>query len=122
MEKRNFQESPERQGPEVFKWVFSVLGVHGISDIISTNKPLVFFLKGPLGSGKTEFVKSAFSFLGGESTQIQSPTFLKVIEHEILDVGRVIHADFYRVESASEFEKIGFLESIASVILFTIQF
>jgi tRNA threonylcarbamoyl adenosine modification protein YjeE len=96
---------PSRQGPGVFEWIES-------QKFNLTKSPVIFLLKGPLGSGKTEFVKSAFSYLGGHAQQIQSPTFLKVIEHDIRGVGKIVHADFYRCESVEDLKKINFLESI----------
>lgn len=69
---------------------------------------LVVALHGPLGAGKTEFVKGLASGLGcGEV--VSSPTF--AIAHEYSD-GRLplYHLDFYRLESPEEVVTIGFEE------------
>ena len=63
-------------------------------------------LEGPLGAGKTRLAEGIARGLGvGEEQRIPSPTFTLVNEH----AGRVplIHADFYRLDSADELEGLG---------------
>lgn len=72
----------------------------------------VVFLEGPLGAGKTFFVRGVCRALGVPSRlPIQSPTFALVNEHE----GRVpiVHADLYRLGDASELEELGLRELFA---------
>ena len=54
--------------------------------------PAVIVLSGPVGAGKTTFTKH---FIGNDETQ--SPTYSLVNE-----VNDFVHADFYRLKSASE--------------------
>ena len=64
-------------------------------------------LVGPLGSGKTNFVKGVAVGLGAEDSRaVNSPTFVIVNEY----TGRldVYHIDAYRINSADEFEMLGF--------------
>ena len=63
-------------------------------------------LEGPLGAGKSRFVEGLARGLGVDpARRIPSPTFTLVNEHE----GRLllVHADFYRLESAAELEQLG---------------
>ena len=68
----------------------------------------VVALIGPLGSGKTHFIKGVVAGIGAEesSKNVTSPTFVIVNEYS----GRldIYHVDAYRLNSVSEFEMIGF--------------
>lgn len=66
-------------------------------------------LDGPMGAGKTHFVRGLVSGLGGDAGAVSSPTFvlLNVYEGGRL---RVYHLDAYRVGGAEDFEAIGFAE------------
>lgn len=75
----------------------------------------ILALSGDLGSGKTAFVKALASALGIKET-ITSPTF--VIEQIYLlpdgsAFDRLIHIDAYRLEKASELERLGWSEIVA---------
>jgi len=71
----------------------------------------VVFLEGPLGAGKTFFVRAACRALGVPSRlPIQSPTFALVHEHDARV--RVLHADLYRLGDASELDEIGLREQL----------
>ena len=58
----------------------------------------VVFLKGPLGVGKTRFVKGFAKSLGFEG-QVKSPTFNLVLLYD--SDPPILHSDLYRVQSAS---------------------
>lgn len=69
----------------------------------------VIALKGPLGSGKTHFVKGIARGLDAHSSEpVNSPTFVLVNEY----FGRLemYHIDAYRIETSEEFEMLGFDE------------
>ena len=67
----------------------------------------IFAICGPLGSGKTQFVKGVAKGAGSEDVhRVNSPTFVIVNEYS----GRldIYHIDAYRLNTISEFEMIGF--------------
>ena len=70
---------------------------------------LILALMGPLGAGKTVFVKGLAEGLGVDPARVTSPTF--VIANEYPAPGRLLaHVDLYRIESAQELEATGFLD------------
>ena len=69
----------------------------------------VVALRGPLGAGKTEFVKGVAAGLGvADDQRVASPTFVLVREY----VGRLtlFHIDAYRLSGASDLADLGFDE------------
>jgi tRNA threonylcarbamoyladenosine biosynthesis protein TsaE len=69
----------------------------------------IVFLEGPLGAGKTVFVKGMASGLGLETRKVHSPSFL--LMH---DYGGLIHVDCYRLQTArmSDLREAGILEAL----------
>ena len=64
-------------------------------------------LCGPLGSGKTHFIKGVAEGAGATSREsVTSPTFVLVNQYS----GRldIYHIDAYRLDSIAEFEMLGF--------------
>ena len=74
---------------------------------------LVIALVGPLGAGKTVFVKGLAEGLDVDEGLFSSPSF--VIANELKTPGgiRLVHADLYRVESEGELESAGWLDWLA---------
>lgn len=71
----------------------------------------VVVLDGPLGAGKTFFVRAVCRALGVPSEEpIQSPTFALVHEHPGGRVA-VVHADLYRLGHSGELEALGLDEA-----------
>jgi tRNA threonylcarbamoyl adenosine modification protein YjeE len=105
---------PDLQGPTVLKKIQSQIDK-------ATVFPVVLFLKGPLGIGKTQFVKSFFAAFGGQQSDVQSPTFLKVLEYKNNAQKILVHADLYRVDKIEELERIGFLESLENASVVAIE-
>lgn len=64
----------------------------------------IIFLKGPLGSGKTTFVKGIARGLGMKEEEIKSPSFLIIHSYE-----KLIHIDLYRLQNSGfdQLEDIG---------------
>jgi len=72
----------------------------------SLKKGDLVILDGDLGSGKTCLV-SGFLKHYGKETEIQSPTFTIVNEHNLKDDLTLFHFDVYRLEDEDEFLAIG---------------
>ena len=69
----------------------------------------VFGICGPLGSGKTQLIKGIAAGAGaGPGEQVTSPTFVLVNEYEGARGLTIYHIDAYRLNSAAEFEMLGF--------------
>jgi tRNA threonylcarbamoyladenosine biosynthesis protein TsaE len=83
-----------------------------VREVLSRGENLLLALRGPLGAGKTTFTKELLDELGFESSQVQSPTFLKLLEYEVKGQGLVLHLDGYRIDEPGDYEKLG-LESYA---------
>jgi tRNA threonylcarbamoyladenosine biosynthesis protein TsaE len=66
-------------------------------------------LDGPLGAGKTQFVRGLAAGLGANPRSVSSPTFVLL---NIYRGGRVplFHLDAYRVAGGDDLESIGFSE------------
>ena len=69
-------------------------------------------LRGPLGAGKTTFVRHLLHALGVPG-RIKSPTYA-VMEPYDLPSGAIWHFDFYRFNDAQEWEDAGFRDVYAS--------
>jgi len=71
----------------------------------------VLALVGPLGAGKTVFVKGLAAGLGFRPRDVVSPTF--TIVHEHAGTVPLFHADLYRLEGPAEVAGIGLEEYAA---------
>ena len=70
-------------------------------------RPTVVLLDGPLGSGKTQFVKWCVVELGGGERDVVSPTFA-IHQSYACTAGAVDHLDLYRLTSDVDLESTGF--------------
>lgn len=68
-------------------------------------------LEGPLGAGKTTFVRHLLRALGVQG-RIKSPTYAVLEPYEIQGLA-ISHFDFYRFSDAREWEDAGFRELFA---------
>ena len=66
-----------------------------------------FILSGPMGAGKTTFVKSLCRALDIKDV-ISSPTYAIMNEYHRQDGDPVFHFDFYRIRSESEAYDLGY--------------
>jgi tRNA threonylcarbamoyladenosine biosynthesis protein TsaE len=68
----------------------------------------VVILSGPLGAGKTVFVRGLAEGLGLDPRDVHSPSFTIVSEHGPGPGGwRLVHVDLYRVDDPAEIEDLG---------------
>jgi tRNA threonylcarbamoyladenosine biosynthesis protein TsaE len=73
-------------------------------------------LHGPLGAGKTTFVRHLLHALGVQG-RVKSPTYALMESYEIERDGATLpiwHFDFYRFDDAQEWEDAGFRDVFAS--------
>lgn len=69
-------------------------------------------LRGPLGAGKTTFVRHLLQALGVQG-RVKSPTYA-VMEPYALNGGDIWHFDFFRFDDPQEWEDAGFRDVYAS--------
>lgn len=74
----------------------------GVAKAVASNlKPGVWlWLDGPMGAGKTSFVKSLFEYWGYEGL-VSSPSYPLVIEYDF-ESFHVVHFDAYRLNAGAE--------------------
>ncbi len=72
----------------------------------------VVALTGPLGAGKTQWVKGLAAGLGIDPDEVHSPTFTLINEYDSRRDGapRLYHVDVYRLAGPPELETLGFAE------------
>lgn len=80
-------------------------------DAMGENK--VFAMFGPMGVGKTTFVKAVCEILGIEDT-ITSPTFAIVNEYRTNTGDQIFHFDFYRIRKVEEVYDMGYEDYVYS--------
>ncbi|MFP6624438.1 MAG: tRNA (adenosine(37)-N6)-threonylcarbamoyltransferase complex ATPase subunit type 1 TsaE [Myxococcota bacterium] len=75
-------------------------------------KGLTLSLIGPLGAGKTAFVKGLAEGLGIDPAGVSSPTFVIANQYASPDGRQLAHVDLYRLETVSELDDVGFLDML----------
>lgn len=78
-------------------------------------------LVGPLGAGKTAFVKGLAEGLGVDPDEVASPTFVIASEYRAAAGLRLVHVDLYRVASEGELESTGFRDLLAPEIVLAVE-
>ena len=71
------------------------------------NKGDVVLLEGPLGVGKTLFVKGVLKGLGFKKDIVRSPSFT-IIKEYTSTAGIVYHIDLYRIKAVGELFNLGY--------------
>lgn len=81
--------------------------------------PLVCFLQGDLGAGKTTFARVLLRGLG-YAGRVKSPTY-GLLEHYQLERLDVLHLDLYRIENIDEIEFLGIGDLVGERTLLLVE-
>ncbi len=81
----------------------------------------IVLLSGPLGAGKTRFVKGLAGGLGIDPVRVQSPTFVLAQELPLSNGRALVHVDCYRIASEAELESAGLLDWLAPGALVVVE-
>tara|TARA_Y100000588_G_C14093856_1_gene855702 strand:- start:554 stop:997 length:444 start_codon:yes stop_codon:yes gene_type:complete len=98
---RSYHSRSVRDTAKIARAVASQVGSDGATILIY----------GELGAGKTEFVRGLVEALGGNGSEVNSPTF--VLMQEYLVGRRVFHVDLYRL---GEHEVLDFEPQIVELL------
>ncbi|HKK27262.1 MAG TPA: tRNA (adenosine(37)-N6)-threonylcarbamoyltransferase complex ATPase subunit type 1 TsaE [Gemmatimonadota bacterium] len=80
---------------------------------VAAGRGTLVALRGPLGAGKTTFVRAAFSGAGA-ARPARSPTYTLHHPHRLPEGGRAHHVDLYRIGSPRELDDLGWEDLLAS--------
>lgn len=83
------------------------------------SKPMVVFLQGTLGAGKTTLARGMLGALG-EQGPVRSPTYGLVAEYSTPD-GAVLHLDLYRLQGPDELLALGLADYLPGSRLWLIE-
>jgi len=81
----------------------------------------IVLLSGPLGAGKTRFVKGLAAGLGVAPERVLSPTFVVAQEFPLARGGTLVHVDCYRIGSEAELESAGLFDWLAPNALVVVE-
>lgn len=73
-------------------------------------EPIVIELNGTLGAGKTQWTRFFVEAMGGDITEVSSPTFVLVKKYAARMP--IYHLDLYRLQDEDELLELGFEEMV----------
>jgi len=90
-----------------FDWSCSLPSEKAVSELAAVfaghlQVPLVMYLHGDLGAGKTTFARALIQAMG-HAGRVKSPSY-GLLEPYTADGKTILHLDLYRIESAEELE------------------
>ncbi|MFY9116849.1 MAG: tRNA (adenosine(37)-N6)-threonylcarbamoyltransferase complex ATPase subunit type 1 TsaE [Bacteroidales bacterium] len=90
------------------EWIFSLENIQQAAEAVleCTGKEGVLAFYGPMGVGKTTFIKALCRVLGVPDT-VNSPSFALVNEYRTAAGTPVYHFDFYRIKNIAEAVDMG---------------
>ena len=81
--------------------------------------PLVIWLEGDLGAGKTSFARALIRALG-HTGRVKSPTY-GLLEQYQMDTLQVLHMDLYRINDPGELEFLGLADLLDKQTILLIE-
>jgi len=103
----------------VDEWATATLAQAVAAALVVRTAGAVVALNGPLGAGKTRFVRELAVALGVNPDEVASPTF--VLLHEYAGARTIYHCDAYRLRSARELWELGAEEWFDSAVIVLIE-
>ena len=85
-----------------------------VSEVLGAGDTVL--LEGPIGAGKSHFVRSAMRSLA-VSEDIPSPTFTLVQTYQTSKL-EIWHADLYRLTDSNEIDELGLFEAMDTALVF----
>lgn len=91
-----------------------------LAQALPAHAPLVLYLHGDLGAGKTTIARGLLQALG-ERGAVRSPTYALMAEYEPQPALRVMHLDLYRLSDPDELHALGLADHLADSRLWLIE-
>lgn len=91
-----------------------------LAQALPAHAPLVLYLHGDLGAGKTTIARGVLQALG-ERGAVRSPTYALMAEYEPQSGLRVLHLDLYRLSDPDELHALGLADHLPDSRLWLVE-
>ncbi len=81
---------------------------------------IIIFFSGPLGAGKTTFIRHFLQAMG-ITNAVKSPSYTLVESYQTEKIPHIYHWDFYRLADPEELEFLGFRDYLSQQALMLIE-